>query len=220
MNKKILYLVVGFVILCLSLVLIFLMVKHPAGISPLPPVFLNTSPSPSSNPNSNLNNSGGNNPAPGKVAVDEEANNLRTHYPGSYLKNNLPYQTNDFKANVNFFDDSISQYRFVVTLNDDQAKDSFITWLRSLKLTDQQISKLAITYLNSQQASQVNKIKSMLKPYDGNNFTLSYDPSLDSINVLIYKSNIPAGEQEFNDYLKQNGIDSRDWLNNLTIEYK
>lgn len=56
-------------------------------------------------------------------------------------------------------------------------------------------------------------------PYKGLLFSLSYDYTNDSFNLIIDKQNASDGQGEFEDYLKQNGITSENDLNNLTTSF-
>lgn len=54
-------------------------------------------------------------------------------------------------------------------------------------------------------------------PYSGNNFKLSYDFQNNVFTVTINQNNQQAGNTEFDQYLKQNGIDNRSWITNLLV---
>jgi hypothetical protein len=57
-------------------------------------------------------------------------------------------------------------------------------------------------------------------PYQGTYFSLSYDFSDDSFLLLLNKNNANEGEIEFANFLKQNGVLDKDWLQNLTTNYQ
>lgn len=63
----------------------------------------------------------------------------------------------------------------------------------------------------------INGLKEKL-PYYGENFTILYDKSTDKTKVFIYR-NVSEGEKEFDEFLKQNGVENRSWITNLSIEY-
>lgn len=69
----------------------------------------------------------------------------------------------------------------------------------------------------SKEEDAVGAFKGTL-PYYGKNFSVFYDLSFDKTTVVIYED-IPAGEKEFDEYLKKFNIESRSWIKNMTIEY-
>jgi hypothetical protein len=54
-------------------------------------------------------------------------------------------------------------------------------------------------------------------PHYGQNFTFTYDRSTNSMTVFFEQQTRQRGEEEFDTFLKQNGIESRNWLTNLQI---
>jgi hypothetical protein len=55
-------------------------------------------------------------------------------------------------------------------------------------------------------------------PHKGTNFTLTYNISNNRFTATFNTKNRAQGEQELNQYLKQNQIDSTDWLYNYTVK--
>ncbi len=56
-------------------------------------------------------------------------------------------------------------------------------------------------------------------PITGKNFSLYYSFSGDLFILYINPSQKDAGEKEFDDFLKKNGIDSRSWIEHLFVTY-
>ena len=56
-------------------------------------------------------------------------------------------------------------------------------------------------------------------PIMGRNFSLYYSFSSDLFILYINPSQKDAGEKEFDDFLKKNGIDSRSWIERLFVTY-
>ncbi len=52
-------------------------------------------------------------------------------------------------------------------------------------------------------------------PYSGTNFSLSYDLNEDEFTLYINPSAQKEGNDELNNYLKENGIESLSWITNL-----
>jgi hypothetical protein len=52
-------------------------------------------------------------------------------------------------------------------------------------------------------------------PYIGKNFSFYYSFSNDQFTVYINNKNFKAGEEEFENFLKQNGVDDKSWITNL-----
>lgn len=52
-------------------------------------------------------------------------------------------------------------------------------------------------------------------PYTGTNFSLSYDLNEDEFTLYINPSAQKEGNDELNNYLKENGIESLSWITNL-----
>ncbi len=57
-------------------------------------------------------------------------------------------------------------------------------------------------------------------PYVGVLFSLSFDVDNDVFNLVLSKSNIGGANGEFDLFLKNNKVDSRSWIENLTVAYK
>lgn len=57
-------------------------------------------------------------------------------------------------------------------------------------------------------------------PYQGTNFSFIYDIDKNNYIATISADNKIVGEQEFDTFLKGNGIENRTWIHNLVIEYK
>ena len=54
-------------------------------------------------------------------------------------------------------------------------------------------------------------------PYYGKNFSIIYDTSINVFFLYLNPSNIAGGNKDFDAFLKQNGIDERSWVENITI---
>lgn len=84
--------------------------------------------------------------------IQAEENFLRENRPDIFLKNLTPYSSEIFSITSDYRSPPQSHFYFLVTLKStDQSiaelsKQEFISWLKSLKLTDQQIQALDITY--------------------------------------------------------------------------
>lgn len=52
-------------------------------------------------------------------------------------------------------------------------------------------------------------------PYEGNDFTLSYNAEDDLFDLYINSANRVQGEAEFESFLKENGIASKTWITNI-----
>lgn len=143
----------------------------------------------------------------------------RNNYPDMFLWNNVQNnrpKTDDF-AIIHI--SSRPGYLFIVTLKEadpHRSREAAISWFRSLGLSDQQIQSLPISY----QPEAVVKLKEEELPYYGTSFSIGYDKSFDATKVVIYLRAREAGEQEFDAFLKENGISDRSLINNLTILYR
>lgn len=83
-----------------------------------------------------------------QAIADQEAQDLREH-PDFYLSNRVPYATESFSVTSDFESNVPAHFYFVVTLKDvdqNKAKQDFISWLKSLSFQDGQISSLDIRY--------------------------------------------------------------------------
>jgi hypothetical protein len=57
-------------------------------------------------------------------------------------------------------------------------------------------------------------------PYNGSFFSFAYDFSKSSFILTLDKNNIAQGNNNFDVFLKTNGIQDRSWFINLIIEYQ
>ena len=58
------------------------------------------------------------------------------------------------------------------------------------------------------------------KHYEGKYFTMDYDPAKDRYTVVIQAGSKEAGDEEFDNFLKNKGIPNRSDIRRLTVEYK
>ncbi len=88
-------------------------------------------------------------PAQGDTVPQHENQQNKINDPDVFLSNYTPYQTGEFSIDSALTPYPNDHFFFNVTLNksDPQAKQSFINWLKSLTLSDDQIAKLDIRYL-------------------------------------------------------------------------
>lgn len=73
---------------------------------------------------------------------------LREQHPDVFLANYSPYNTGTFSI-THVFDEQNQKFRFTVTSKSEipeTGKNDFLTWLKTLELTDNQIQFLEITY--------------------------------------------------------------------------
>lgn len=73
----------------------------------------------------------------------------RQHHPDAYLASKTPYGTLDFSVSSAVTSDTPAHFYFTVQLSQNsynQAKQEFITWIKSTGLTDEQIQSLDIRY--------------------------------------------------------------------------
>lgn len=85
---------------------------------------------------------------PNEEAIKKYDESVRIRYPDIYLKNNTPYETTTFGI-TGTYSEQKEYFEFKVLLkgaNKNDARASFIVWLQTLDLTDQQIQSLDITY--------------------------------------------------------------------------
>ncbi len=66
--------------------------------------------------------------------------------PDVFLANKTPYQGSDFSVTYDFTDIPNEHYFFIVTTSSNQGQQDFLSWLKSLGLTDNQIQQLEIHY--------------------------------------------------------------------------
>lgn len=80
--------------------------------------------------------------------VQDDFSQQRQAAPDVFLSNYTPHSGSDFSISSTY-NLQIHHYQFTVALtgsDQNQAKQDFITWLKSLQFTDQQIQALDITY--------------------------------------------------------------------------
>lgn len=156
-------------------------------------------------------------PGPNPTEYFEYEENVRKTDPDIYLANRLPYSTSTFSM-TKFTNWKTGATYFIVSLRGSdsiKSREDAISWMRSLRLTDSQIQSLSISY----QPEAVVKLKEEKLPYYGTSFSIGYDKSFDATKVVIYLRAGEAGEQEFDAFLKENGITDRSQINNLTTLY-
>lgn len=87
-------------------------------------------------------------PSTDQTANSNAQGNLQNN-PDMFLFSQMPYNTNEIAAYGEFTSTPTGHYFFTVSLlgtNQQQDKQDFITWMKSLGLSDQQIQKLDIRY--------------------------------------------------------------------------
>lgn len=161
--------------------------------------------------------------SPDAASIKQEETTTRDSRPDVFLSNKIPFSNSDFSIILGGYKTNPSgHFYFIVTLknpNQNIAKASVNTWLKSLGLTDTQISSLDIIYLTSDQSAAVASFKLKLPYYDGVDFGILYDKSTDKTTVTIYNDKA-MGQQNFSNYLNQNNISDQYWINNLEIKYQ
>ncbi len=156
------------------------------------------------------------NDAPNPTFVEEQEKRTLRENPDIFLSNKLPYVSSTFAMKY-FISNIDGKILFTAVLKGSGFKKSTEdakAWMKSLGLSDQQLTALNIQYVPEATVELKNKL-----PHDGINFTMSYDKDLDKTSVIIYKENKIQGEQEFEDYLRSHGVEDKSWINNLTIQY-
>ena len=159
---------------------------------------------------------------PGAQTYQAEENFLLQNYPDSFLANKLPFSVASFSADISTpKSQSNPNYIFKVILKGDQqtSKNDFITWAKSLGLSDSQIQGLNINYVTSAQDTAVTSFKASL-PYYSSIFAIKYDKSLDKTTVIIDQTKKQAGDQAFDAYLQKFGINDRTQVSNLMVLYQ
>lgn len=78
---------------------------------------------------------------------------------------------------------------------------------------------------NKQEQSQIEKDKLVAKfidtlPYKGSFFSASLNLNTGRVEIVIDDANKAQGEVEFDEYLKNNQITDRSWIQNLSIKYE
>lgn len=157
---------------------------------------------------------------PGAAQQSEEYN--RQNHPDIYLVNKAPIK----QASFDLYKGSLKptpkeHYSFVMTSKADPAssKSDFFAELKSLGLSQDQINSLDIIFITQAQFDQVVKLKGQ-PPYYTSTFSLLYERSADKTTVYLDQNNRDRAQKDFNDHLKQNGVESSDWVNNLSIVYQ
>jgi hypothetical protein len=82
----------------------------------------------------------------GAAEVEEEF--MRSENPDVFLRNNTPYEQAEFSV-TSVYDERKSDFVFTVTAKSTdrlRAREAFITWMQSLGMTNDDISKLQVTY--------------------------------------------------------------------------
>ena len=110
-------------------------------------------------------------------------------------------------------------YSFVLVEKGDSSREDLSSYLKNIGLSQEQISSLEIVNITYEQFNKVGSFKETL-PFDDYGISIGYDVSFDKTSIYIDQKNKINGEQRLNDYLKKNGIDSADWINNLLIIYQ
>lgn len=155
---------------------------------------------------------------PGAAQQSEEFN--RQNHPDIFLANKTPIKQASFDLYKGTLKSTPQEhYSFVAVSKADSAKDDLLSYLLSLGLTQDQINSLDIVYISQDQFNKVSAMKDKL-PFFSYNVSIGYDKSFDNTTVKIDQKNKVDGEQTLNEFLKQNGVDSTNWINNLSIIYE
>jgi hypothetical protein len=75
--------------------------------------------------------------------------------------------------------------------------------------------ELKIINENSKKGDLIN-----ILPYTGTYFSFDFDFAKNSFVLTLDKNNITAGNNNFDTFLKNNGVPNRSWFNDLLIIYK
>src|SRR5579872_5313347 len=70
----------------------------------------------------------------------------RDNFPDVFLAGYVPYQNSAFSVTSDFSSSPSGHYEFFVSPNTQNAKNSFVEWLKTLGLTSEQIGRISITY--------------------------------------------------------------------------
>jgi hypothetical protein len=102
---------------------------------------------------------------------------------------------------------------------------SFFSSQTSINEPDRPVGGKSYTRVNDQITQQIQKDDLVGKlieklPYQGQNVKLVYTISNNRFTATFKSATKAAGDQELSDFLKQNKIDSTDWLYNYTVESK
>lgn len=157
---------------------------------------------------------------PGAAEQSEEFN--RQNHPDIFLANKTPVKQNSFDLYKGTLKPTPKEhYSFVMVSKADPAssKNDFFAELKSLGLSQDQINSLDIIFITQIQFEQVVKLKNQ-PPYYSSGFSLLYERSADKTTAYLDQNNREKAQKDFNDYLRQNGVESADWINNLSIIYQ
>jgi len=155
---------------------------------------------------------------PGAAQQSEEFN--RQNHPDIFLADKTPIKQASFDLYQGLLKQTPNEhYSFILVRKNDSAKNDLTSYLLSLRLKQDQIDSLDVIDISSNQFSKVISIKEKL-PFYSENVSIGYDASFDKTTIYINSANQSAGNQKLNDFLKQNGVDSADWINNLAIIYQ
>lgn len=155
---------------------------------------------------------------PGAAQQSEEFN--RQNHPDIFLANKTPIKQTTFDLYKGTLKSTPQEhYSFVLVTKADLAKADLSTYLISLGLTQDQINSLDITTISQDQFNKVTALKDKL-PFYSYNVSLGFDASFDKTTIYIDQKNKLEGEQKLNEFLKQNEVESTDWINNLSIIYQ
>lgn len=153
---------------------------------------------------------------PDRETVERLNQQLRETAPQAFLANNLPHSEPTFSM-IFFHNKNTGSFRFTVVEKGSAAiksKSDALYWMHSLKLTDQQIQKLTMTYILESVQKLIDAI-----PHDGNFFSISYDLEKDEIQAILHRSSQQQGDTEMDAYLKSFGISNRSEIPNLFVVY-
>jgi len=79
-------------------------------------------------------------------AAESENAFERVNHPDIFLSNNLPHTQQTFSATSEFADIPVGHFVFTVKILKSTGKEDFIAWLKTLLFTDEQISRLDVSY--------------------------------------------------------------------------
>jgi len=158
-----------------------------------------------------------------------QADQLRRSDPDVYLNNYIV--TNGVPSNSGFsvskeFSFRNGHYYPTVTLlgsDENASKAAFVGWLRSICLTDAQVSQLDAQYFSATSIGPISQAVGALKrklPYYYDAVAVLYDKDLDLTTVVISARNRAIGEQELQSFLQANGVADETWINNLNVKYQ
>ncbi|MBI2596674.1 hypothetical protein HYW41_00775 [Candidatus Daviesbacteria bacterium] len=157
---------------------------------------------------------------PGAAKQSEEFN--RQNHPDIFLANKTPIRGSLFDLYKGVLKSAPQEhYSFVLVTKTDQpaARNELSTILIQLGLNQDQINSLDIATISQDQFAKVSSLKEKL-PFYSSDASISYDMSFDKMTIHIDQKNKTAGEQQITDFLKQNEIESTNWINNLSISYQ